>query len=228
MSGEPLQYLLGKWEFYGYPFKVGKGVLIPRPETEMLVDYALEFCQSHSNSIVLDLCSGSGCVGISIAKKAGVSVVAVEKSQAALSYLYQNVDLNNISDKVKVLEGDVLDSSLPAQLVPATAASLILINPPYLSEAEMLELQEEVTYEPASALLGGGSDGLDFYRRFFTVWKDALNLEYVGFACEVGDGQANAVCALLHELGIAAEVLQDFSGIDRVIVKTVIERHKTT
>jgi len=210
-SGEPLQYILGEWEFYGYPFKVGKGVLIPRPETELLVDLAKEYCVR--NSVVFDLCAGSGCVGIALAKETGCKVIAVEKSSEAIEYLKQNIILNKVEKQVEIVQGDVLDLEVYQSLC-AMNADWILINPPYLSKSEMQELQKEVTHEPESALFGG-YDGLEFYRKFFKEWgwlADGNN-----FATEVGDGQAEAVCEMMREIGVNPLIKKDYNGIDRVV-----------
>ncbi|MCL2077284.1 MAG: peptide chain release factor N(5)-glutamine methyltransferase [Oscillospiraceae bacterium] len=206
-NGEPLQYILGEWEFYGYNFKVGKGVLIPRPETELLVDLAKEHCDRRT--IVVDLCAGTGCVGIALAKEIKCKVIAVEKSEEAIYYLKQNIELNDVSDKVEIIQGDVLK-----QTRSLIKNEVVLINSPYLSKQDMQNLQKEVTYEPKMALYGG-DDGLDFYRQFFSVWK---YLQYASlFACEVGDGQAEAVCKLMIKIGLNPKIKKDYSGIERVI-----------
>ena len=204
--GEPLQYLLGEWEFYGYPFKVGKGVLIPRPETELLVDAA----KQHNPRLVLDLCAGTGCVGVSLAKELGCNVIAVEKSPEACEYLKANIKLNKTEQKVTVINDDVLNMS------ESFAADCILINPPYLSKEEMLALQKEVAYEPTLALYGG-DDGLGFYRAFFKAWGTRLNRDNLFFATEVGDKQANEVCRLMKDIGLSPETIEDFNGIKRVV-----------
>ena len=203
-NGEPLQYILGEWEFYGYPMKVGKGVLIPRPETELLVDLAKEYCVR--NSVVFDLCAGTGCVGIAIAKETGCEVIAVEKSSEAIEYLQQNIVLNQVN--IKIIQADILQNTY--------AADCILINPPYLSKSEMQELQKEVTHEPEMALYGG-EDGLNFYRNFFTEWGNDIKRSRNLFACEVGDGQAQAVCEMMRGIGLNPQIKKDYNGIDRVV-----------
>jgi len=209
IHGEPLQYLLGEWEFYGYPFKVGKGVLIPRPETELLVDIAKE----HNPKRVYDLCAGSGCVGIALAREIGCNVIAVEKSPQAFEYLKQNIKLNHVETRVMPIQADVLNPELSTII---DRQSSILINPPYLSKTEMSNLQKEVAHEPESALFGG-EDGLEFYREFFKKWKKRINLCGL-FACEIGDAQAAAVCDLLEETGNSPQVKKDFNGINRVVL----------
>ncbi|MCL1904024.1 MAG: peptide chain release factor N(5)-glutamine methyltransferase [Oscillospiraceae bacterium] len=226
IKGEPLQYLLGEWEFYGYPFKVGKGVLIPRPETELLVDLVKEYCIrakqeispkdglcSSEGATVLDLCAGTGCVGISLVKEIGCNVIAVEKYKEAAEYLKSNIKLNNVENNVTIIEDDVL--SLKQLLFITEQLSIVVINPPYLSGCEMQSLQAEVRHEPQTALYGG-NDGLDFYRAFFNVWGERLQKARL-FACEVGDGQAGAVGQLMENVGLRVEKRKDFNGIERVL-----------
>jgi len=198
-AGEPLQYILGEWEFYGYPFKVGPGVLIPRPETELLVDLAKEY----KPRLVLDLCAGTGCVGIALAKELRCKVIAVEKYDEAIGYLKQNIALNNV--EIEVVQDDVLRMDLPE-------ADCVLINPPYLSEADMNALQKEVTFEPREALYGG-EDGLDFFREF--QWGKVKQALLV--ACEAGDGQAEKVCELMRKIGLNPKIKQDYNKLDRIV-----------
>ncbi|MCL2108308.1 MAG: peptide chain release factor N(5)-glutamine methyltransferase [Oscillospiraceae bacterium] len=211
-SGEPLQYILGEWEFYGYPFKVGKGVLIPRPETELLVDFAKCRMQNAEcrNSVILDLCAGSGCVGIALAKEIGCRVIAIEKSPEAVKYLKKNVELNQVGEQFMVLQKDIF-----GEMPGWTPFDCVLINPPYLSKTDMENLQTEVTHEPKTALYGG-KDGLDFYRKFFNNWTRVLKQATL-FACEVGDGQASAVSEMMTAIGLAPQIQKDYAGIERVV-----------
>jgi len=215
VSGEPLQYLLGEWEFYGYPFKVGRGVLIPRPETELLVDIVMQNSECRMQKyLVYDLCAGSGCVGIALAKEIGCRVIAVEKSEEAIAYLKKNVALNGVGELVQIIQGDVLNPDfVEKQLRILHSAFCIVINPPYLSKAEMDSLQKEVRFEPEMALFGG-EDGLDFYRELYRLWGGRARL----FACEVGDGQAEQV---LEFMPVGSRVVRDFNGIDRVVYAVV-------
>jgi release factor glutamine methyltransferase len=214
-----LQYLLGEWEFYGCPFKVGKGVLIPRPETELLVDLALEYKVE-----VFDLCAGSGCVGIAYAGQSDCTVMAIEKSPEAFRYLQANIALNKVEKQVNAFCKDILDPEVielvnnVLTIINQNAA--ILINPPYLSRNDIRELQKEVRKEPMMALFGGGEDGLDFFREFFAVWGDTLSRVRL-VACEVGDGQAEAVCELMREVGLSPQVKRDYNGTDRVVYSVV-------
>lgn len=219
-AGEPLQYLLGEWEFYGLPFYVGEGVLIPRPDTELLVDAALARLAAGRPSRILDLCAGSGCIAAAVTKnRPGCEAAALEKSPAALSYLRRNI--RRIGVPVRVVAGDLFDG--PAVLgQPAARFDLILSNPPYIPAADLPGLDREVKREPVTAL-DGGADGLRFYRAICTLWLTCLR-PGGSLLVEIGIGQSVQVQALFREAGLEeVEALPDLSGIDRVIVGTLPE-----
>ena len=213
INGEPLQYILGEWEFMGLPFKVGRGVLIPRPETEILVEFAIDFLKKKDAPVVFDLCSGSGCVAISVAKFCpDATVYAVEKSDIAFEYLEKNIILNGVNN-VKAVKGDIFDKELLWGISP----DLILSNPPYIRSNEIDGLQEEVKREPAMAL-DGGEDGLRFYKGIIKYWKSLLRPGGC-LMFEVGEGQASAVCEMLMAAGFAsAQTRKDTQMIDRVVI----------
>lgn len=210
ISGVPLQYLLGQWEFYGLPFKVGEGVLIPRPETELLADLAAE--RLTENDCLLDLCSGSGCIPIAAAKTVGCKATGVELYPEAYGYFIQNIALNQAEGLVRPIQGDAL---APETLGLKGKFKLITSNPPYLTAEEMAKLQREVTREPESALFGG-EDGLDFYRRLFLLYKPYLAEDGM-IAVEVGDKQHEAVMGLAEEAGLTADCILDYNRIGRVV-----------
>ena len=161
----PLQYILGEWDFYKYKFKVGVGVLIPRSDTEVLVEECAKFLKGKPSPKVLDLCAGSGCIGISLAKDFPDSaVVLVEKYTQALRYTEQNVKFNG-AENTLVLEGDVFIGTANSE-----SYDLIVSNPPYIPPSEMAITSPEVKFEPETALLGG-EDGLDFYRVIIENYK---------------------------------------------------------
>lgn len=214
-AGEPLQYLLGEWEFYGYPMKVGKGVLIPRPETEFLVDIGIDYLEYKGYSepqMIIDLCAGSGCVGIAMAKKAGCKAIAVELSEDAARFAADNIKLNQAEEYVTLYNSDIFDEEFIDSLPEVVC---IFANPPYLSIEDMKNLQREVSFEPEMALYGG-KDGLDYYRRIFTLWKKKL-ADGGLFAVEVGDEQAEAVAALMEQSGFHTEIMKDYAGIGRIV-----------
>jgi release factor glutamine methyltransferase len=207
---EPLQYIIGSWSFFGLNFFVGEGVLIPRPETERLVEEALKELTSVKFPVVFDLCSGTGCIGISIAKnRLDSKVYLVEKSAAAFWYLKKNVELHSLDNLIPINEGIF-------EFLPETKADLMVANPPYIKTADIKNLQEEVLFEPQMAL-DGGVDGLDFYKGIIKILRKFLVLGG-RFLFEVGFGQMDAVLKLLGESGFAARRVKDLNGIDRVLI----------
>jgi release factor glutamine methyltransferase len=213
-EGYPLQYLLGEWEFYGCPMKVGEGVLIPRPDTETLVDAAIELCRERrlTSPRIADLCSGSGCIAVALGKEIpGSEVTAIELSEAAFGYLTQNIKLNRSA--VKAVQADVLDGNTARSF---TELDMIVSNPPYLTAQEMAELQQEVRFEPESALAAGG-DGLSFYRAIPAIWRESLKPGGI-IAFEVGDRQHEDVAGILSECGFGnISFRHDAAGIARVV-----------
>lgn len=213
IKGEPLQYILGEWDFFGLTFRVGEGVLIPRPETELLVEKVLE--ELKKGGTVIDLCSGSGCIPIAISKKSGASCYGIEISEKALEYFKENIVLNNVGGFVTPLCGDVLCPSDTLLEGLPEKCDIITANPPYLTADDMRELQKEVRHEPEIALFGG-ADGLDFYRVIFGKWKKRL-AEKGGFIVETGDRQAEAVRELMEKEGFSCEIIKDYSRIGRFV-----------
>lgn len=210
-NGEPLQYILGKWEFMGLPFYVGEGVLIPRPETEMLVEFALDFLKDKKNPVVIDLCSGSGCIAISVAKHLpNAKVYAVEKSDLAFPYLKKNIWLNCVFN-VSAVHGDIFDSTLLSDIKP----DLILSNPPYIRSPEIASLQSEVRNEPSMAL-DGGEDGLVFYREIANGWIDRLGTGGA-IAVECAEDQTEDIIRMFSEKTQYAEAFNDLSGLPRTV-----------
>ena len=201
-AGYPLQYILGKWEFYGRSFKVGEGVLIPRPDTEALVEETISRLGKDRPCGILDLCSGSGCIAVTLAKELPESsVYAVELSPEAFPYLVENVRANGAD--VKLLKGDVMNGALLENFRISDEEYLdigcIVSNPPYLTDREMEELQQEVTFEPETALYGG-TDGLKFYRVIACLWKELLKKDGL-MIFEIGTEQAEDVKKILTDNG---------------------------
>lgn len=212
-SGEPLQYILGEWEFYGLPFYVGEGVLIPRQDTETLVETAVRFLRERPEvSGAADLCAGSGCVGITLAKLTGIPVKLLELSELALGYLRRNIALNGAEELCEAMHADVLSDDTAAGM---PQLDLIVTNPPYLTAQDMRELQPEVTHEPETALFGG-DDGLDYYRRMVPLWGAKLNPGGM-LAAEIGMGQHGDVTRIFEENGLRAGFEKDLCGVIRVI-----------
>lgn len=209
---EPLQYILGYVEFYGLRFNLGRGVLIPRPETEILVQEAMKILKN-SKGYVLDLCTGSGCIAITIAKKnPDVIVYGVDISEDALRFAKENALLNDTRN-VKFLKGDLFE---PLRLIsPRIKFDLIVANPPYIKSEEITSLQPEIKdWEPLDAL-NGGSDGLGYYRRIIGECRDFLAEEGT-VLLELGD--SNGVIEIAKDNGFKIlSIIRDLSGIDRVI-----------
>ncbi len=201
LKGEPLQYILGEWEFMGLPFFVGPGALIPRQDTETLCEAALGWLKNRPGARVLDLCCGTGCIGVSLAKLGGAAVSFADISPDALALAKRN------AEKIGV-DGPFYECDLLAD-VPGVY-DLIACNPPYLTAAEMENCQKELTFEPALALFGG-EDGLDFYRRLAAAWADHVAPGGL-LLLEIGHTQGAAVRGLFP----GARILKDICGLDRV------------
>ncbi|MCD7797276.1 MAG: peptide chain release factor N(5)-glutamine methyltransferase [Clostridiales bacterium] len=209
-SGEPLQYVLGKWEFYGREFYVGKGVLIPRPETEELTALAIKAVKAAGKCVVYDLCSGSGCIGISIALEClNSTVYLVENSNNAFAYLEKNVQG---IDNVIPVKGDIRSE------IELPKADIIVSNPPYIKSGDIESLQIEVKKEPVQAL-DGGKDGLDFYHIINDNWSCTLNRSGRLFL-EIGEGQAESIKAVLYNFKDIT-VHKDMYKNDRIAEATV-------
>lgn len=204
LTGEPLQYILGEWQFMGLPFYVDARALIPRQDTELLAETAIRFIQERGYQSCLDLCTGSGCVGISIAKNTSIRASASDISQEALELARENAELNEVP--ITFIRSDLFGT------IP-DAYDLIVCNPPYLTQDDMQALQKEVTFEPKAALYGG-ADGLDFYRRI--AWDYSQHLNKNGaLLLEIGSTQAESAAALFSA---KTSVLNDLNGNPRVLV----------
>ena len=209
----PLQYILGYWSFFGRDYKVGPGVLIPRPDTETVIEVCLEKLKSRENKTVLDICSGTGCIAITLALEATAEVTALEKYNEALNYLKANAEKNNAP--IHIVQGDALKGDASDKKY-----ALIVSNPPYVTKEEMKSLQPEVAFEPETALLGG-DDGLLFYRAICKNYRNSL--ENGGtLVFEIGAAQAKDVKEIMENGGFSGvTVKKDLSGHDRVVFGTL-------
>ncbi len=218
LTGEPLAYILGEWEFYGLPITVGPEVLIPRADTEVLAGRAIELIRDDPDCRVLDLCAGSGCVGLAIAAQLPKSrVVLTDWDDGAIRTCKQNVRRNRLSTQITCLKADAL--AAPTGLL--WDFDLIVANPPYIPTGDLAGLDVSVRdFEPMIAL-DGGPDGLKFFRAIASKWK--VGLRRRGWLCfEVGIGQAQAVAAILEDNGyLEICITPDTHGIDRVVVGRV-------
>jgi len=218
LAGEPVAYLIGEWEFYGLPLDISRDVLIPRPDTEVLVEQALTYIKPLGECRVLDLCSGSGCIGLAVASQApGTRVVLGEYSDAALRICRQNIRRNGLSGRVVPMQMDALEK--PERSLGEFQC--IVSNPPYIPKADIPGLDVSVKdYEPHLAL-DGGEDGLDFYRSISEKWKTALapggRLYF-----EVGIGQADSVLRIMRAQGFGdIQIVKDLHDIPRVVFGTL-------
>ncbi|MCI9576513.1 MAG: peptide chain release factor N(5)-glutamine methyltransferase [Clostridiales bacterium] len=210
----PLQYIVGEWPFLSLTLKIGEGVLIPREDTELLVRTAEEMLRLREKAVALDLCAGTGAVGLGLASLLPqVEVTCVEFFDEALTYLKENLQRHPELASVNWMQADVLDPAVPEQFGMVDA---IVSNPPYVITGEMETLQEEVRREPSTAL-DGGEDGLRFYRALAENWVPILKKGGI-FAVEIGEGQAEAVRELFTQAGLKnIRIAKDFGGIDRVV-----------
>ena len=206
----PLQYILGEAPFCGHLFMVDQRVLIPRPETELLCAWALDILKDYRDPRVLDLCCGSGCIGLSLkAALPEIRVTLSDISANALAVATENV--RRLSLKAELHQGDLLDGLLPGSF------ELIVCNPPYIPTADCTVLQEEVLFEPRNAL-DGGTDGLDLYRRLIASAAGVL-VPGGALMMELGIHQADSVSALLSASGyMGIRVRKDLNGIERMIL----------
>lgn len=210
----PLQYIFGEWDFYGCTFKVGPGVLVPRADTETLVEKAVKFLDGKKNAKVLDLCSGSGCVGIAVAKQIpDADVVLLEKYGEAMGYLEKNITLNK-AENVTAVKGDIFDGDCNDG-----EYDIIVSNPPYIPADEMDTVSPETRFEPENALFGG-EDGMMFYRAITANYK--MSLKKGGMlAFEVGMGERDSVEKIMSENGFRnIGTVCDLNGIERVVFGT--------
>ena len=214
LAGEPVAYLIGEWEFYGLPLDISESVLIPRPDTEVLVEQALSRLQGVSEPRILDLCAGSGCIGLALAKHlSGSRVVLGELDEGALRICRQNIRRNDLTGRVVSLQMNALEKP-PAHLGEFDA---IVSNPPYIPDGDIAGLDVSVRdYEPHLALRGG-EDGLDFYRAICAQWRTALRADG-RLLFEVGIGQADDVLRIMRSCGFGdVEITPDLNGIPRVV-----------
>lgn len=207
----PLQYILGEWDFYGRSFYVGPGVLVPRADTETVVEVCAGFLKAKEKPAVLDLCAGSGCIGITLAKEfPDSSVLMAEKHDEALRYAEKNI-LRNKADNAAALKGDVFEGTFSEG-----SFDLIVSNPPYIPQNEMRLISPETKYEPQTALLAQDS-GMEFYKAIINNYSKAL--KDGGMLCfEVGIRESERVSRLLEEAGFKnITVKKDLNGIDRAV-----------
>ena len=216
LQGEPVAYITGDWEFYGLPIKVTKDVLIPRADTELLVDLVKAALTGYKmDARILDLCCGSGCITCAIGHEMpATKLAAVDLSASALEVCRANVNLNRLTTRVICMQADAT-ASPPLGI---GSFDVIVSNPPYIATDEIRTLDRSVRdYEPVWAL-DGGADGLRFYKAIIKYWKTLLRPEGL-LIFEVGEGQAEAVSNMLAAAGFSStSIHEDARGVERAVV----------
>lgn len=212
ISGEPLQYILGEWDFFGRTFEVGEGVLVPRPETELLVELALEKLRNVRYPVVFDLCAGSGCGGLTIAaERPDAHVWLFEKYDEAFHYLKRNIKKLGLTN-VQAVQHDI---TLGCDDKISETPDLIVSNPPYLRTDELDGLSTEVMHEPATAL-DGGKDGVDFYRIIASRWLPNVN-KHGGIIFECDPSQTLEIADMLMPYAMRVKIVTDIFGLQRAV-----------
>ena len=210
----PLQYILGFWDFCHETYRVTEDTLIPRRDTEKLVELAVKLLPE--NARFIDLCTGSGCVAIStLAARHDCRAVAVDLFEDTLAVARENAESNGVGDRLGFTKNDVLSPEFMEEL---GKFDCILSNPPYIETRHIELLDEELSFEPEAAL-DGGDDGLDFYRSIIGGYTKYLNEGGV-MLLEIGCDQAKAVSAIAGKNGYRCEVYKDYGGNDRVAYLT--------
>ena len=208
---EPLAYIIGHKEFFSLDFEVTPAVLIPRPETETLVEEALKFLTPRKPPRVLDIGTGSGAIAVAIAMNAlDAHLVATDISESALEVARHNAMRHRCEDRIDFIDTDLFPPG-------DTRFDLIVSNPPYIADADLDALQPEIRLHEPRLALAAGADGLDFYRRIVAECRSRLNPDGA-LMVEIGAGQLNAVQALFRRAGFSnIDAVRDLARIDRVV-----------
>jgi release factor glutamine methyltransferase len=216
LQREPLQYILGACGFFGYEFRVSPAVLIPRPETELLVEKVVALLRSKKEAAIVDLGTGSGCIAITLARELpSAQIMALDISPEALEIAKHNAAALGVSERVRFLQADMCDARTWREFAQFDC---VVSNPPYVLEEERAELQPEVRdFEPASALYVDG-DGLQFYRAIITFC--AQHLKSGGYvACEMASQRSAAIAQLFRaSFFTSIEIIRDYAGYERHLI----------
>ena len=220
ISGEPVAYLVGEWEFYGLPLDISPAVLIPRPDTEVLAGQVIEKAKDLTECRALDLCAGSGCIGLALAANVPhARVLLGEIDDEALKICRQNIRRNNLTGRVTSMRLDAREK--PSRNLGEF--HIIVSNPPYIPTADIDTLDTSVKDHEPRLALDGGADGLDFYRAIIEKWRGALTKGGMLFF-EVGIGQADEVLRMMRANGFGdVQIVKDLNGIPRVVFGTLCD-----
>ena len=220
LAGEPVAYLIGEWEFYGLPLDISPAVLIPRPDTEVLATKLIDAARGAGSCRILDLCAGSGCIGLAAAANLpNARVLLGEYDEEALKICRQNIRRNRLTARVASLKIDAREK--PARTLGEF--QFLVSNPPYIPSADIDTLDASVREHEPRLALDGGADGLDFYRVICEKWRDALCENGMLFF-EVGIGQADQVLRIMRSHGFGdIQIVKDLNNIPRVVYGTRVE-----
>ena len=220
LDGEPVAYLIGEWEFYGLPLDISPAVLIPRPDTEVLATKLIDAARPAGSCRILDLCAGSGCIGLAAAANLpNARVLLGELDDEALKICRQNVRRSGLSGRVTSMKIDAREK--PARALGEF--NFLVSNPPYIPSRDVDTLDPSVREHEPRLALDGGEDGLDFYRMICEKWRDALAPEGMLFF-EVGIGQADQVLRIMRTNGFGdIQIVKDLNGIPRVVFGTLCD-----
>ena len=220
LAGEPVAYLIGEWEFYGLPLDISPAVLIPRPDTEVLATKLIDAARGTGSCRILDLCAGSGCIGLAAAANLpNARVLLGELDDEALKICRQNIRRSNLTGRVTSMKLDAREK--PTRSLGEF--NFLVSNPPYIPSADIDTLDVSVREHEPRLALDGGEEGLDFYRAICEKWRDALAPEGMLFF-EVGIGQADQVLRIMRTNGFGdIQIVKDLNNIPRVVYGTLCE-----
>ena len=220
LDGEPVAYLIGEWEFYGLPLDISPAVLIPRPDTEVLATKLIDAARGAGSCRILDLCAGSGCIGLAAAANLpNARVLLGEYDEEALKICRQNIRRNRLTSRVASLKLDAREK--PSRTLGEFR--FLVSNPPYIPSADIETLDASVREHEPRLALDGGADGLYFYRVICEKWRDVLCENGMLFF-EVGIGQADSVLRIMRSSGFGdIQIVKDLNNIPRVVYGTRVE-----
>lgn len=211
ITGKPIAYILGKTEFMGLNFIVNEKVLIPRQETEILTEEVLNQIKINKYKKILDMCTGSGCIAISVAKDSDVEITASDISDKAIEIAKKNSKANNITDKINFIVSDMFSN------ISEQKFDIIISNPPYIAEKEFQELEKDLSFEPRQALVAK-EEGLFFYRQIANNAKNYLNQNGL-IIVELNANIPDKIAGVFTNSGYKKiKIIKDYSGLDRVLV----------
>lgn len=209
IKGEPVDYILENSEFMGLTFKVNSNVLIPRQETELIVEQANKFIKENKSKTILDLCTGSGAIAVSVAYYNNVTVVASDISKKALQVAKDNAIINKVSNKIEFIKSNMFDNIIDKKF------DIIISNPPYVTEKEYKGLEKEIFFEPETAFLAG-EDGLDFYRIIANKVSQHLNPKGI-LLLELNANISLQIAELFSDF-LFVKIIKDYSNLDRILI----------